>query len=234
MADPIMVDFEGFADKRPVLAGVLVDGRFTQTAFIDIEPAIAVAARACGLECADFRTFCEALIAKAREEKRAIAGFSKHERDRIAEGLVGGWPDDVRYVDAKTKAKSWRSARHPEAAAAVSPHRDHLRSAGQPVRNAGNRLIDFVQLMGVDIPPCYGDRGVTKTLRRLLAQSTRQRRYRRITPQTREAWRGLLAHNRLDCVWALKLIHRAERSARVTRPRSTSRRSGTAGCRPRH
>ena len=49
MADPITVDFEGCAKGRPLLAGVLVEREFRQFAFTDVEPGIAMAARACGL-----------------------------------------------------------------------------------------------------------------------------------------------------------------------------------------
>ena len=71
--EPIVVDFEGFADRRPVLAGVLVGRTFTQTAFTDVEPGIALAARGRRLECTAFPEFCAALIERARREQRAIA-----------------------------------------------------------------------------------------------------------------------------------------------------------------
>jgi hypothetical protein len=89
MADPIVVDFEGFADKRPVLAGILVDGAFQQFAFVDVEPGIETAARARRVECTAFASFCAELVARARCEGRGIAGFSNHERDEIAAGLGG-------------------------------------------------------------------------------------------------------------------------------------------------
>ena len=73
MNDPIVVDFEGFTGKPPVLVGVLVDGVFAQTAFTDVEPALAMAAQAKGLKCGEFAGFCRELIKRARAERRAIS-----------------------------------------------------------------------------------------------------------------------------------------------------------------
>ena len=155
--EPIVVDFEGFADRRPVLAGVLVGRSFTQTAFTDVEPGIALAARGRRLECTEFPAFCAALIERARREQRAISGFSRHERTRIADGLGGAWPEDVEYIDAKKRAKAWRSARHPDAAANVGPERQRLRQKGERCGNLGNRLVDFVRLAGDEVPSGYDD-----------------------------------------------------------------------------
>ena len=204
--EPIVVDFEGFADRRPVLAGVLVGRTFTQTAFTDVEPGIALAARGRRLKCTDFPAFCAALIERARREQRAIAGFSQHELTRIADGLGGAWPEDVEYIDAKKRAKAWRSARHPDAAASVGPERQRLRQKGERCGNLGNRLVDFVRLAGDEVPSGYDDGKVTDTLRRVLGQSDGRRRYRALTQGTREAWCRVLEHNRLDCVWARLFI----------------------------
>ena len=62
MNEPIVVDFEGFADRRTALAGVRVGRSFTQTAFTDVEPGIALAARGRRLECTAFPEFCATLI----------------------------------------------------------------------------------------------------------------------------------------------------------------------------
>ena len=149
MNDPIVVDFEGFAKGRPVMAGVLVEREFRQFAFTDVAPTIAMAARACGLECSGFEAFCIAVVDRARREGRGIAGFSRHERDRLADGLGGRWPDDVAYVDAKKCAKAWRLARHPKAAAGVHAERDRMRKAGVRHGNAHNRLVDFARLLAL-------------------------------------------------------------------------------------
>jgi len=216
MADPIVVDFEGFANKRPVLAGVLVEGAFKQFAFVDVEPGIASAARASRVECVRFADFCAELMARAQRERRPIAGYSMHERKWIAAGLGGPWPGDVEYVDAKRSAKAWRSRRHPEAAARVHPDRERMRQANEWRGGHGNRLVDFVRLMGSAVPADYGDRGVTGTLRRVLVHASRQGRRGGISRSTRDAWRNLLRHNRFDCRWALMLLRRG--GARRRRP----------------
>ena len=206
MADPIVVDFEGFADKRPVFAGVLVDPGFRQFAFVDVEPGIEVAARARRLECMEFASFCAELVARARCEGRGIAGFSNHERDEIAAGLGGCWPADVEYIDAKRRAKAWRSRRHPEAAARVHVDRTRMRQAKEWCRNYGNRLIDFVRLAGLDVPDDYGDQRVTAALRRVLEQSSRHTRFGGYPQGVKDAWSAVLRHNRCDCRWARTFV----------------------------
>ena len=206
MADPIMVDFEGFANKRPVLAGVLVDGAFQQFAFVDVEPVIEVAARARRLECMEFASFCAELVGRARRERRGIAGFSTHERDWIASGLGGCWPADVEYIDAKRCAKAWRSRRHPEAAARVHVDRTRMRQAKERCRNHGNRLIDFVRLAGIEVPDDYGDQRVTAALRRVLQQSSRHTRFGGYAQGVKDAWSAVLRHNRCDCRWARMFV----------------------------
>ena len=206
MRDPIVVDFEGFANTRPVLAGVLVDGRCTQTAFTDVEPGIEVAARARRLECMEFASFCAELVGRARREGRGIAGFSSHERDWIASGLGGCWPADVEYVDAKRCAKAWRSRRHPEAAERVHVDRTRMRQAEEWCRGHGNRLVDFVRLAGLDLPDDYGDQRVTAALRRVLQQSSRRARFGGYPQGVQDAWSAVLRHNRCDCRWARMFV----------------------------
>ena len=206
MSDPIVVDFEGVRNARPVMAGVRVGREFRQLAFTDVQPGIALAARACGLECTDFAGFCASLVERARREQRAIAGFSEHELRCITDGLGGAWPDDVAYINAKTRAKAWRSRREPTAGARVHAERDRMRQEGERCVTEGNRLIDFVRCAGFEIPAGYGLGKVADTIRRVIEQSASRRRYRALTPEVREAWRGVLEHNRCDCLWAQRFI----------------------------
>lgn len=220
MQDPIVVDFEGLAKGRPVMAGVLVDGEFRQVAFTDVAPAIALAARARRLECTGFAVFCAALVERARREQRAIAGFSEHERKWIADGLGGAWPGDVAFVNAKSRAKRWRSRLDPQASARVHADRMRMRQQGERCVTRGNRLIDFAELAGFAIPANYGAGEIASTIRRLLAQSANRRRARALTPEVWAAWRVALKHNRYDCVWARRFVRMggSRPRAAVSRP----------------
>lgn len=206
MADPIVVDFEGFADKRPVLAGVLVDGCFGQFAFCDVEPAIATAAHARGVRCTTLPAFCRWLVWRARREDRPIGGYSEHEKGMMAD-VLGELPAGLVYRDALKVAKAWRRTAHP--AEDLRLKRKRARLKGQQVFGAsrhGNGLVDFMRLGGVRIPANYGLRRTTARLGRVIDQCVRRGAFDRVTPRTKAAWTGVLAHNRCDCVWTARLL----------------------------
>jgi hypothetical protein len=206
MADPIVVDFEGFADKRPVLAGVLVDGAFEQFAFRDVEPGIETAARARGVRCTTLPAFCRWLVRRACREGRAIGGFSSHEKHMIAD-VLGGWPAGLVYQDALKAARAWRRALHPAEERRLQRKRDRLKSRRVfGASSHGNGLVDFVRLRGDRIPANYGLRRTTARLGRVLGQCERHGGFERVTPRTKAAWTSVLAHNRCDCVWAARLL----------------------------
>ncbi len=210
MNDPIVVDFEGFTGKPPVLVGVLVDGVFAQTAFTDVEPALAMAAQAKGLACVEFAGFCRGLVERARAERRAICGFSIREKQCIAEALGEAWPADVEYLDAKRCAKSWGRHQYPGERARLKRivDRRRRRNAWVP-RGYGNRLVDFVRLAGVRIPSNYAHGRVAATLRRIIEQARSKPSYVEFAPGAKRSWTRLLEHNRMDCVWARAFISKA-------------------------
>lgn len=207
MNDPIVVDFEGFAEGAPILAGVLVGDEFVQVAFNDVEPAIAMAATAKDMRCVALADFCRDLVERARVEGRAICGFSCHERDCIAESSAAGWPADIEYIDAKRCAHAWREREHPGERERWQGLRKQMkkRKAWIP-RGLGNRLVDFVRLRGTPIPSSYGYGRVTATFERVIAQSRCKASYADFPPGAKRAWTRLLSHNRLDCEWALAFI----------------------------
>lgn len=206
MADPIVVDFEGFANKRPVLAGVLVEGAFKQFAFVDVEPGIETAAHARGVRCTTLPAFCRWLVWRARREGRAIGGFSSHERHMIA-SVLGGWPAGLVYRDVLKVAKAWRRASHPAEEQRLRRKRARMRD--RQVFGAGsygNGLVDFMRLRGVRIPANYGLRRTTARLGRVLGQCARHGSFEQVTPRTKAAWTSVLAHNHCDCIWAARLL----------------------------
>ena len=214
MNDPIVVDFEGFTGKAPVLAGVLVDGVFAQAAFTDVEPALAMAAQAKGLACVEFAGFCRGLVERARAERRAICGFSIREKQCIAEALGEAWPADVDYLDAKRCAKSWRTSEHPGEGARLARVRRLRSKRGVYCRGYGNRLVDFVRRSGERIPSNYAHGRVTATLRRVIEQARSKSSFADFPPGAKRAWTRLLEHNRLDCVWARAFVGRCVSSDR--------------------
>ncbi len=214
MNDPIVIDFEGFADARPLLAGVLVagaadggaHGEFRQFVFAEQDERMRVAAEAKNLAVTTLREFCIGLVDRARREKRAIVGFSTHEREEIAKALGGAWPDDVEYIDAKNLAKTWRRAVHPAEEARLKRVRKR-KSAREEfgASQFGNRLVDLERLSGGAIPATYGDRRVTARLRVMLEQLGRKREYALLSPGAKRGWSNLLAHNRFDCESAARM-----------------------------
>jgi len=203
MSDPIVIDFEGFTSAPPVIAGVLADGVFVQSAFIDVEPSIEMAARAKQMECESLGRFCERLIDRARKEGRAICGYSSRERDAIVEALGEPWPEDVEYIDAKWCAKAWRRREHPGESERLRRVRVRMRKRNAWIpRGYGNRLVDFVRLSGTRLPSNYGDGRVTAGLSRVIEEARSKSSFGAYSPGTKRAWTRLLEHNRLDCVWA--------------------------------
>ena len=194
----IHLDFEGFKDAPPCLAGVQIDGEWSATVFGDVAPHLVPAAKAKGLAVSALDRFLERLVDQAVDEDRRIAGFSDHERRVLCDRGLGELED--RYVNTLKLARKWRGRHHPRVADSIRRRRGRVRHQGGFNRGKGNTLVDFARLAGWPQYPAYGTETTTARLRHVMGQIERHGDYRSLTRTAKSKWTKLLGHNRWDCM----------------------------------
>ena len=190
----VYLDFEGFKEASPVLAGLAVDGEFAWTV---LDPSMELAADAKKIQVADIKDYLSDLIARCEREDRLIIGFSRREAIAVTETL--GIELGDRYCNALKLARRWRNRVHTAEADKVRKRRARARQRGRWVGSKDNALIAFSQLAGIQPPRDYGYRCVTSRLRHVQDQLKSRGSYERLTPTAKGKWTKLLKHNRFDC-----------------------------------
>jgi len=198
----IVMDFEGFMDRLPSLAGTLIDDYYRCTVFTDVDPALAIAADATGCMKAHLHTFLEGLIRFAIQEGRHIAAYTEREHNVFRDLGLGDLSNSPRFINIRPPAKRWRRRVHPEAAK-TAVHTKIVK--GYKVK-IGNRLVDFMPLLGQNVPRTHAAGKTTARLRHVIGQLNTRGSYAALTPTAKGKWTNLLKHNRRDCEWASLLL----------------------------
>jgi hypothetical protein len=172
----LYLDFEGFVESPPSLAGIRCENDFHQVVFDDaLEPAAA----AKGLHLALVDNFLRELLHRCQREDRRLVAFSQHEKN-----VAALWADvDLTsvYCDSRKVAKRW------------------VNRAG---RGAGLKewgLKDLLRLISFERPTHLGAQQATQRLRYVRTMLIKRGRYERLTPTAKGKWTKLLAHNKIDC-----------------------------------
>jgi hypothetical protein len=73
----VYIDFEGFTEQPPTLAGILIDGQFEQVVF---DQGLSAAARHSKLQALDAKEWARGLLERVSREQRRVVAFSSHEK----------------------------------------------------------------------------------------------------------------------------------------------------------
>jgi hypothetical protein len=195
----IFLDFEQYEQGPPVLAGVLVDGRFDQVVFDD---RLASAADHNDLRIVPVDDWAQDLVELATRDNRRVVAFSETEIESLAE-LEIVLPPNL-FVNALVIAKEWRRTFRSEALRQIQLQRKqwkNSRSAKQRnrrSRNEGNRWIDYARLGGIETPHMYAHGQVTRRLNAVIGQLSSRGDFQLLTRTAKSKWTNLLKHNRFD------------------------------------
>jgi hypothetical protein len=184
----IYLDFEGFEEQKPALAGVLIDDNFQQ---VVLDPALKNAAEAKELRIESLDSLIDRLLAECERNSRFIIAFSIYEQDVIRREL--GIDISTRYKNALRFARRWKAKYLPE------------------VTLEKNSLDEFLQLpeVGYEVPGHLEKGQATKWLRSVLGGLEKRSEYSKLTPKQRESWDSLLEYNRHDVLGLNTLVKRA-------------------------
>jgi hypothetical protein len=172
----LYLDFEGFVESPPSLAGIRCENDFHQVVFDDaLEPAAA----AKGLHLALVDNFLRELLHRCRREDRRLVAFSQHEKN-----VATLWADvDLAsvYCDGRKVAKRW------------------VNRAGRGAELKEWGLKDLLRFISFERPTYLGAQQATQRLGYVRAMLIKRGRYERLTPTAKGKWTKLLAHNKIDC-----------------------------------
>jgi hypothetical protein len=172
----VYLDFEGFVESPPSLAGLRCEDDFHQIVFDDaLEPAAA----AKGLQLAFLDDFLCELLERCRREDRRLVAITQHEK-----AVAALWADvdfTSVYCDGRKVAKRW------------------VNRAGRGAELEDWSLKSFLRFILVERPAHLGTRQATKRLGYVRAMLIKRGRYESLTPTAKGKWTKLLAHNKIDC-----------------------------------
>jgi hypothetical protein len=172
----LYLDFEGFVESPPSLAGIRCEDDFHQVVFDDaLEPAAA----AKGLHLALVDNFLRELLHRCQREDRRLVAFSQHEKN-----VAALWADvDLTsvYCDGRKVAKRW------------------VNRAGRGAELKEWGLKDLLRFIAFERPTHLGAQQATQRLRYVRTMLIKRGRYERLTPTAKGKWTKLLAHNKIDC-----------------------------------
>ncbi len=202
------IDFECLKGRppkppRPALLGVLdgAEGESFEQIITDVRLSPAkVANKRCRIATAE--AAADALVDKAKGEKRRIIGWSFFDRDRLIEACPDRRADiNALYVNALHVARPWRKTFHP----------------GFPIERedafAPKHTLDkYATLAGYQGAAAFRNAAPAKWIKHTLDQlEATGGRYGKTTPQTKRDWHKLLAYNRHDCLALRHIVLRASR-----------------------
>ena len=186
----IYLDFESFEEQAPNLMGILVESELTQ---VVLDAVLKSAAEAKQLRVSELGIEMENLVKRARDERRYIFAFTRHELDVVRKHTVIADDFASLYKDGHKIAKRWFNRFH----------------RGEFIE--GRRLADFMEFTGNKRPSYLGSQQAAQRLRHVRDMLIRRRAYDRLTPVGKAKWSKLLAHNALDCTGLRDLVLRATR-----------------------
>ncbi|MHC4934175.1 MAG: hypothetical protein ACYTGV_18535 [Planctomycetota bacterium] len=182
-AEGLYLDFEGFQDAPPALAGVLVGERFRQFTF---DPMLRPAAEARGCVPSDWSEWVAWLDTKCTTEGRRLVGFTQHELNVLRD--FGGLDVSSYYADGHKIARRWKNRCYPDE-----------EIGGWDFQS----FMEFIE----NLPPRhFRGRNAALRLRYVLDQLEKKREFDRITPVAKAKWTKLLHYNRFDCEGLRELV----------------------------
>jgi hypothetical protein len=178
----LYVDFEGRVDRPPALLGVATgdtDTRAARQVLVDerFRPALG------DLDLGTIEEAVREVVVRAEREDRLLVAWSHHE-ERVVRTYVPAPLADrfaVRFRSAIETAEGWRRG---------------LTDA--PPLRRGNRLADYLRLIGYEVPPVRGPGWTGDTLRILGDAFDRGLSWEELTGRRRARWTNLLGHNADD------------------------------------
>jgi hypothetical protein len=147
------------------------------------------------------RTEVNCLVTMAEEGDRFLVSWGHHDMD-----VIERYIDDpallervrFRYKNALPTARQWLKKIHPQI---------HLTRTW----SGKHRLCRYLEIMGVTVPKKYDQDVAAKGIKATRDAMAKYGSYARIPVDSgaREAWMGVLGHNRLDCKNAREAVTRA-------------------------
>lgn len=181
----IYLDFEGFQETPPAMAGILCADHFEQVVFDDALQSAAIEAN-CRVEYLDDEM--RRLLTKCHDEKRRLVAFSQFEKDGCQ--LYADVDLGEVYCDGRKVAKRW------------------INRACARNRLEGWELKEFLLLIEYPRPRNLGSRQTTQRLHHVRDMLQRRGEYQRLTSVAKAKWTRLLKHNRIDCFGLRELMRR--------------------------
>jgi len=164
------LDYEGFIEHRPSIAGLLIDGVFRQFTF---ESALEPLAADLGVEYCTWPAWVDSL-ANLHDQGYLAVGYSMHEADKTTElGAAESW-----YRNAHRFLK--RQVQWPEG---TRPHKWDLESVARH--------------LGMETKT-YGTKQATQRLRYVLQFAAKYGTTAKFTPTAKAKWTKLLNYNKQD------------------------------------
>jgi hypothetical protein len=185
----IYLDFEGFAEKPPVLAGFLGNGVFEQ---VVLDPSFESAGRAWRLRCESGATNMAQLVALCRSEDRKLVCYSEHEL-LVMRSSYDLDAADI-YVNARPLLKRWKNRFH------------------RKVPIADWSLRSFCEAFNYPIRENLRDKSITNHLRYVRQMLEQREKFKRLTDAAKVKWRTVLEQNKIDCYAMRRLVQRAAKA----------------------
>jgi len=178
----LCIDFEGRKDRPPVLLGATRFAPASRVHQYVTDMRYASIATDGSLEAMSLGGAVERIIQRAEKGDRLIVAWTNHELE-IVRRYVPELADrfERRYRNALVIAKYWRNARH---------------GGAKPVSGA---LVGYLGLVDYRVPEAAGVGRAAETIRRLDDAFERGKTASQLTPNLRQRWVDLRAHNAHDC-----------------------------------
>ena len=198
MSDAIYIDFEALktTPPSPAILGVLTDRRGT----VSFEQVIVDAALRSAAVAQPLVTVAtlEATVSRLVASGLPLVGWSVFDHDLVMRTdlpreLKAAWHE--RYVNALTRARTWRTKVHPTFKIERASEHDAKHTLDKYAALAGYKDVSRLR---------HGQ--PAKWIRHLRQQLAARGHYRRVTKQTKADWHQLLRYNRDDC-YALRDIY---------------------------
>ena len=174
--EAVYVAFEGFQNREPTLAGVLIEDDFLQYV---CDRTFKPAAAAKDMLFADFADLVRELESRCRSEDRLLIGWSSDELTALADH--SDTDASGVYREARATAEQWMTLCHPD-----EKSRDW-------------RLTDLLPLVDYPRPSHLGYQKSAKRLRAVRDMIERKGSFEDLTGTVKGQWTKLLQHNETEC-----------------------------------